>query len=58
MLLTQNSIQTIIQFPITSGDSIEMKIQFNSQGFIDTGRIRKVCEKYQKVSEIDQKREL
>ena len=42
ILLTQNSIQTIIQFKITSGDSIQKIIQCNSWGIIDTGWIRKV----------------
>ena len=42
ILLTQNSIQTIIQFKINSGDSIQKKIQCDSQGIIHTGRIRKV----------------
>ena len=37
ILLTQNSIQTIIQFKINSGVSSQNKIQFNSQRIIDTG---------------------
>ena len=48
ILLTQNSIQTNIQFQINSGDSIQKKIQFNSQGINDTCRIRKVPKKCQK----------
>ena len=31
IMVTQNSIQTIIQFKIKSADSIQKKIQFNSQ---------------------------
>ena len=42
ILLTQNSIQTIIQFKINSADSIRKIVQFNSQGIIDTGGIGKV----------------
>ena len=45
ILLTQNSIQTIIQIIINSDDSIQKSIKFNSQGIIDTGQIRKVPEK-------------
>ena len=45
ILLTQNSIQTIIQFKIKSADSIRKIIQFNSKGIIDTGGIRRVPKK-------------
>ena len=57
-MLTQNSIQTIIQFKINSGDSIQKKIQFNSQGIIDTGRIGKVPKKCPKSVQNRQKRGL
>ena len=39
------SIQTIIQFKMNSAVSIQKIIQLNSQGIIDTGRIRKVSKK-------------
>ena len=45
ILLTQNSIHTIIQIIINSDDSIQKSIKFNSQEIIDTGQIRKVPEK-------------
>ena len=45
ILLTQNSIQTIINFKINSADSIQNIIQFNSQGIIDTGGIGKVSKR-------------
>ena len=46
ILLTQNSIQTIEkQLKINYGDSIQKNIQFNSQGVIDTGRIKKSAQK-------------
>ena len=44
ILLTQNSIHTIIQIIINSDDSIQKSIKFNSQEIIDTGQIRKVPE--------------
>ena len=43
--LTQNSIQTIIQFKTNSTDLIQKILQFNSQGIIDTDQIRKVPKK-------------
>ena len=36
ILVSQNSIQTIIQFKKNCGDSIQYIIQFNSHGTIDT----------------------
>ena len=45
ILLTQNSIHTIIQIIINSDDSIQKSIKFNSQEIIDTSQIRKVPEK-------------
>ena len=48
-----NSIQIIIALKINSDDSIQKIIQFNSQGIIDTGQIRK---KLQKVSKTDKRR--
>ena len=54
ILLTQNSIQTIIQFKINSGDSIQKIIQCNSWGIIDTGWIRKVPKKCPKVGQTGQ----
>ena len=49
ILLTQNSIQTIIQFKINSSDSIQKKTQLNSQRIIDTGKIRKVAKRVSKI---------
>ena len=40
ILVSQNSIQVIIEFKINCGDSIQRIIQFNSQGIVDTGCIR------------------
>ena len=40
ILVSQNSIQVIIEFKINCGDSIQKIIQFNSQGIVDTGCIR------------------
>ena len=42
---TQDSIQNIIQFKKKSADSMQKIIQFNSQGIIKTGWIRKVSKK-------------
>ena len=42
-----NSIQIIIQFKINSDDSIQKIIQFDSQGIIDNGQIRKKCKSVQ-----------
>ena len=56
ILLTQNSIQTIIQIIINSDDSCQKSIQFNSQGIIDTGRIGKVPENCPKSVQNRQKK--
>ena len=55
ILLTQNSIHTIIQIIINSDDSIQKSIKFNSQEIIDTGRIGKVPNDCPKSVQIRQK---
>ena len=47
-----------IQFKINSGDSIQNIIQFNSQGMINTGRLRKVPKNWPKSVQNRQKRGL
>ena len=58
ILLTQNSIQTIIQIIINSDDSIQKSIQFNSQEIIDTGQMEKVPKNSPKSNQNRHKRGL
>ena len=48
-----NSIQIIIALKINSDDSIQKIIQFDSQGIIDNGQIRKKCKKCPKQTKGD-----
>ena len=52
---TQDSIQNIIQFIISSGNSIQKIIQFDGQGIIDTGRVGKVPKNHPKSVQNRQK---